>query len=122
MTKSRIELGQWGETLAYTELIRVGYKVVAQNYRCKLGEIDIIAEDGGVLVFIEIKTRYNVETSIVKEAVNIRKQHQISRVALNYMKDNDFMDRRARFDVVAISLKGNEPYIEIIENAFDFEI
>ena len=95
---------------------------MAQIYRCKLGEIDIIAEERGVLVFIEIKTRYNIETSIVKETVNISKQHQISRVALTHMKDNDFMDKRTRFDVVAISLKGNEPHIEIIKNAFDFEI
>jgi len=122
VTKSRIELGQIGEKLAYIELTRMGYKIVAQNYRCRMGEIDIIAEDGETLVFVEIKTRSKTETSVAKEAVNIRKQHQIAKVALAYMKNNDFMDKRARFDVVAISMKGSEPYIEIIKNAFDFEI
>lgn len=122
MTKSRIELGQIGEKLAYTELTRMGYKVLAQNYRCRIGEIDIIAEDGETLVFIETKTRNKTETSIAKEAVNIRKQHKIAKTALTYMKNNNLMEKRVRFDVVAISMKESEPHIEIIKNAFDFEI
>ena len=122
MTKSRIELGQMGEKLACIELTRMGYKIVTQNYRCKIGEIDVIAEDGETLVFIEIKTRNKAETSVVKEAVNIRKQRRIAKVALVYMKSKGCMDKRVRFDVVAISLKGNVSHIEIIKNAFDFEI
>ena len=122
MTKSRIKLGQIGEKLAHTELTRMGYKIVAQNYRCRIGEIDIIAEDEETLVFIEIKTRNNTETSVAKEAVNIRKQRRIAKVALTYMKNNDCMDKRVRFDVVAISLKERESHMEIIKNAFEFEI
>ena len=97
----------------------MGYQDILQNYRCRLGEIDLIARDGDTLVFLEIKTRRTGSTAYAKEAVNVRKRRQISKVALNYMKTNNCENTRARFDVVAISLVGSSPKIEVIKNAFD---
>lgn len=119
MTRARIELGKRGEDLAYKEIKRRGYKKIIRNYRCSLGEIDIIARDGDTLVFLEIKTRRAGNLAYAKEAVDERKKRQISKVALEYLKANGFNDMKARFDVVAVSLEGKEPEIEIIRNAFD---
>ena len=119
MTKERIDLGKIGEDLALRKVKRLGYKVVAKNYRCPLGEIDLIAKDRGCLVFVEIKTRKGRSVGYAKEAVDERKRRQISKVALAYMKSNDCMDVKARFDVIAINIMGDQKEIEIITNAFD---
>jgi putative endonuclease len=119
VTKERIALGSFGEDLASERLQDCGYRIVTTNYRCSFGEIDIIARDGDVLVFVEIKTRKNRSLRAVKEAVNSRKQRQISKVALAYMKANNLWGTRARFDVVAIRLLGGKREIEIIKDAFE---
>ena len=119
MTKERIDLGKIGEDLALRKVKRLGYKVVAKNYRCPLGEIDLIAKDRGCLVFVEIKTRKGRSVGYAKEAVDERKRRQISKVALAYMKSNDCMDVKARFDVIAINIMGDQKEIEVITNAFD---
>ena len=98
---------------------RLGYTCVARNYRCPLGEIDLIARDGSTLVFIEIKTRRNRPVSYAKESVNAGKRRRMSMVALAYMKSNGCGETKARFDVVAISLMGGVPKVELIRNAFD---
>lgn len=97
----------------------MGYKKIIRNYRCPLGEIDLIAEDKGTLVFIEIKTRRGRSIGYAKEAVDAKKKRQLSKVALAYMKSHDCFETRARFDVVAISLQGAKPRIEVIKNAFE---
>ena len=119
MTKERQDLGAWGETLALKEIKRLGYKCIARNYRCPLGEIDLIAKERGSLVFIEIKTRRGRSIGYAKEAITSRKKRQLSKVALAYMKSNNCCDAKSRFDVVAISLKGGKEEIEVIQNAFD---
>ena len=119
MTKERIELGKFGEELALRRIKRLGYKKIVRNFRCPLGEVDIIARDGDTLVFMEIKTRKGRSIDYAKEAVNERKKRQISKVALAYMKSMDCSDVRARFDVVAISLGRGKPEIEVIKNAFE---
>ena len=119
VTRDRLELGKKGENLALKTIRNMGYQDIVQNYRCRLGEIDLIARDGDTLVFLEIKTRRTGSTADAKEAVNARKRRQISKVALNYMKTNNCENTRARFDVVAISLVGSSPKIEVIKNAFD---
>ena len=98
---------------------RLGYTCIARNYRCPLGEIDLIAKDGDCLVFIEIKTRKDRSTSYAKEAITQRKKRQISKVALAYMKANNCSDMKSRFDVVAINLLNGKTEIEVIRNAFD---
>ncbi len=119
MTRERLELGKFGEELAYKKIKRLGYKKIIRNYRCPLGEVDLIATDGDTLVFIETKTRKGKSMGYAKEAVNARKRRQLSKVALSYMKANNCCDTKARFDVIAVNLKGDTPLIEVIKNAFD---
>lgn len=119
MTRERLELGQFGEDLAYKKIKRLGYKKIIRNYKCPLGEVDLIAKDGDTLVFIETKTRKGRSIGYAKEAVNAKKRRQLSKIALFYMKSNNCYDTKARFDVIAVSLKGGKPLIEVIKNAFD---
>jgi putative endonuclease len=119
LTRERLQLGELGEKLALKRIKRLGYKLVAKNYRCPLGEIDLIAKDGDCLVFIEIKTRRNSSTGNAKEALQQRKRRQISRVALYYMKANGCCDIEARFDVIAVNIRGGKEEIELIQDAFE---
>jgi len=119
MTKERISLGRFGEDLARERLKDLGYRILKTNYKCPIGEIDLVARDGDVLVFVEIKTRKNEFLGQVKEAVNSRKQTQLSKVALAYMKSNNLCGSKARFDVVAVALIDGRKEIEVIKNAFE---
>ncbi|MBC8458323.1 MAG: YraN family protein [Deltaproteobacteria bacterium] len=119
MTSKRLELGKFGEVLALKKIKLLGYKNIIRNYRCPLGEVDLIAKDGDTLAFIEIKTRKGKSIGYAKEAVNARKRRQLSKVALAYMKSNDCWGAKARFDVVAISIEKDKPQIEVIKNAFE---
>jgi putative endonuclease len=119
MTRERQALGAFGEDLALKEIERLGYTCITRNYRCPLGEIDLIAKEGDSLVFIEIKTRRGRTTGYAKEAITSRKKRQMSKVALAYMKSNDCCDVKSRFDVIVISLKADKEEIEVIQNAFD---
>ena len=119
MTRERLDLGKLGEELALKKIKSLGYKCITRNYRCALGEIDLIAKDGDTLVFIETKTRKGKSLGYAKEAINDRKKRQLSKVALLYMKANNCCDIRSRFDVVAINLIGDKEQIEVVRNAFD---
>lgn len=114
-----MDLGRWGEDLAVRKVKKLGYRCIARNYRCPLGEVDLIAKDGDTLVFVEIKTRRRRSLEYAKEAVNDRKRRQLSKVALAYMKTHGCAEARARFDVVVINLDGEEQEIEVVRNAFD---
>ncbi|MFC1869483.1 YraN family protein [Thermodesulfobacteriota bacterium] len=119
MTRERLDLGELGERLALKKIKRLGYKCITRNYRCPLGEIDIIARDDDCLVFIEIKTRKGRSIAYAKEAVDKRKMRQISKAALSYMKANNCCDVKSRFDVVAINIMGDKEEIEVITDAFE---
>ena len=119
MTRERLELGRLGEDLALKKIKKMGYRCLVRNYRCTLGEVDLVARDGDTLVFIEIKTRRGKSLEYAKEAVSMKKRRQLSKVALFYMRDHDCADVKSRFDVVAISLEGNRREIEVVKNAFD---
>ena len=119
MTRERLELGKWGENLAVKKIKGLGYKEIVRNYRCPLGEVDLIAREGDTLVFIEIKTRKDKSIGYAKEAVDARKRRQLSKVALAYMKSMECCDVKARFDVIAINLDRDKPQVEVIKNAFD---
>ena len=111
--------GGSGGALAVWYLKKNGYKILEQNYRTKLGEIDIIAKEKKTLVFVEVKTRKSVRYGNPKWAVTPKKQRNISMVALTYLKATKQSDARARFDVVAITSNQDEPQIEIVKNAFE---
>ena len=119
MTHRRQALGRTGEELAVGRLRALGYRVLERNYRCPLGEIDLVAEEAGSLVFVEIKTRIGGSTGEAKAAVDQRKQKRITRVARHYLKDRRRTGARARFDVVAVSLEGRQQRIEVVRNAFE---
>lgn len=120
MLNSRQRLGQIGEATVAKYLKNNGYKILIQNYRCKLGEIDIIARDGSVLVFIEVKTRSGLNYGSPAAAVDARKQRQISRTAQCYMAEQRIFDSPARFDVVSVLCDNtSHQNIDHISNAFD---
>ena len=124
MTFKKKELGAKGEEVAVSYLKSRGYRIVERNYRIRFGEIDIIAEQGDDLVFIEVKTRSGTLFGSPFESVTKQKQKQLSKVALEYISKQGFHDRPARFDVVGIELqKGSETFqdaaVEVLQNAFD---
>ena len=119
MLNKRQQFGKESEALAVRHLKKNGYKILEQNYRNKLGEIDIIAKDNGVLVFVEVKARKTIYYGDPKWAVTPKKQRKISMVALYYLKTKKQTQVKARFDVVALSLAKDNPRIEIIKNAFE---
>ncbi|MEW6609952.1 MAG: YraN family protein [bacterium] len=122
MSKQRIELGEKGEALALKHLKRHRYKILEQNYKTRSGEIDIIAKNQEVLAFIEVKTRRGEEFGLPQEAVDIRKQRQMGKVALEYLAKKNLQDIDCRFDIVAITWRPNQkPKIELIKDAFYLE-
>lgn len=104
-----------GEVFAKNFLEKNGYKVLATNYKNKIGEIDIIAQINNVLVFVEVKARESLKYGHPREAVNFYKQQKIRQVATAYLMQNKLYDKiNVRFDV--IDILGEK--ITHIENAF----
>jgi putative endonuclease len=122
MSLMRKHTGKKGEDLAADHLVDAGLKIIERNYRCPFGEIDIVAEEGKTLVFVEVKSRRSDAYGSPQTAVGREKQKKLSRIALHYLQENRLSHRPARFDVVAVKLlpSGNE--IELIRNAFDLTI
>ena len=114
-----IALGSLGESLARAAMEQQGYAIVATRYRTRVGEIDIVARDGGCLVFVEVKARRTVERGTPAEAVTPRKQRRIIAMARDFLARYQSDATSCRFDVVAILLTDGEPSIEIIRDAFD---
>ena len=119
MLNKRQQFGKDSESLAARHLQKNGYKILEQNYRNKLGEIDIIAKEKGALVFVEVKARKTHVFGNPKWAVTPNKQRKISMVALYYLKATKQTHVKARFDVVSLSLAKDYPQIEIVKNAFE---
>lgn len=112
-------LGRQGEAFAASYLKGLKYKILQTNYRCRCGEIDIIARDGKVLVFVEVKTRRGASYGPPQLSVTPFKQRQISKTALTYLLQNRLMDENARFDVIALVFRNDEPDVTHIKDAFD---
>jgi putative endonuclease len=119
MVGRHIQFGKQGEEIAARHLKKRGYKILVQNYRNKVGEIDIVARDGDTIVFVEVKTRRNDHFGNPKWAVTFQKQRKISMVALSYLKEFRLGDQKARFDVVTVLENQEKPAVEIIKNAFE---
>lgn len=117
---SNQQVGEAGEELAVALLSAKGYRIIERNFRCKGGEVDIVARDGSTLVFVEVKTRRDLSYGPPQLAVTPFKQRQISKAALTWLARAKKPDAAARFDVVAITLlAGASPQVEHIVNAFD---
>lgn len=115
------ELGKRGEEVAVRFLKKNGYRILGRNYVCKMGEMDIIAKEKDTMVFVEVKTRTSTTFGPPQLAVNPTKQMQLSKVALNFLKEKQLEDAKARFDVVAILLRPKGEEIELIKDAFDLK-
>ncbi|MCJ7547147.1 MAG: YraN family protein [Deltaproteobacteria bacterium] len=119
MEDTRKALGSRGEDLAVQYLKKRGFKVIERNYRCSVGEIDLIAREKNTLVFVEIKARSSFEYGLPQDAVDRFKQKKLIEVARSYMAEHHLKDDIiARFDVVAIHLTPTGPAIELIKDAF----
>jgi len=115
----RKTLGARGEEIAVAYLKKQKYRIIETNFRCRCGEVDIIARDGKTLVFVEVKTRRTASYGLPQLAVTPFKQRQISKAALTYLSKNRLMEENARFDVVSIFLLDTSPAVDHIKNAFD---
>ena len=116
-------LGELGESLARVMLEEKGFVIVLQNYRCKIGEIDIICEKEKLLVFCEVKSRKSFTFGIPAESVNVKKIRHIRRVASWYLSQKMcinklYNDYDMRFDVIEVVFVGGEYELNHIENAF----
>lgn len=114
----RQDLGILGEKRAVDTLRARGYSIVATRHRSRHGEIDIIAEDGRCIVFVEVKLRTTGLFGEAFEAVPRWKQRRIISVALDYLARNQLLDRPVRFDIAAVDERAGELTVEIIEDAF----
>ncbi len=115
----RDALGDRGENLAARYLRNRGYKIIARNFRCDMGEIDIVARDGKTLVFVEVKTRA-YDDPAPEEQVNTAKQHQITKAAKLYLSRYGIPQPPSRFDVVGIVWpNGRDPVIRHTPHAFE---
>ena len=112
----RHETGRVGEEVACDYVKKLGYEIIEKNYRNKMGEIDIIAKDKNEIVFIEVKSRSNINYGYPCEAVNYKKKRKITNVAKYYILDNSLEDISVRFDVIEIYLTDKK--INHIVNAF----
>ncbi len=109
--------GTYGEDLACKELEKNGYVILKRNFRYRNGEIDIIAEKDGIIIFVEVKLRTSTEKGMPCEAVDIKKQKKIINTALMYIQQNNLSDNSFRFDVIEI-LALDTVMIRHIKNAF----
>ena len=116
----KITTGKEGEKIAAAYLKINGYRIIEINFRCPIGEIDIVAKEKNDLVFVEVKTRKSIVLGYPEQAVGIRKQKKMSQLALWYMQKRKIADTNVRFDVVAITLISDNNEVRLIKNAFDF--
>ena len=113
------EKGQEGERIAVRFLERRGFRILERNYRNRLGEIDIVAEDKGVLVFVEVRTLTESARHAPEETIQWKKKQRLSRTALVYVQHKGLEDLPARFDVVAVTFAQGRSTVRHIPDAFE---
>ncbi len=112
-------LGDRGEKIALDFLKQAGFRIIQTNYVCPIGEIDIIAADGDVLVFVEVKTRRSDVENDPEESVNWHKRRKLTQVARHFIAHKNAHNMTARFDVVAIVMpESGKPVITHFVEAF----
>ncbi|MCL2203647.1 MAG: YraN family protein [Defluviitaleaceae bacterium] len=118
MPPNKHAAGMEGQQQAEDFLCKKGLRIRARNYRAKTGEIDLIANDGETIIFIEVKARTSLKYGHPREAVTPAKQQRIMRTAQHYIALHRLHNNALRFDVVEIIVAQGEIHIEHIENAF----
>ena len=119
MKPSTHQVGRQNEAVAAKYLKRKGYRILDQNCRTSLGEIDIVARFNQVTVFVEVKSRRSNRYGKARYAITPTKQIRLSRAALMWLKSKGQLQSRARFDVVTVDDTEEGPQIELIQNAFE---
>ena len=117
----RREVGIIGERIGCSFLEENGYSVVETNYRCPEGEIDVIARQPDLLVFVEVRTRRGISTGTPEESITPLKKQRLVAVAEHYGQHREGLPEARRIDVMAIQMEydGRVSRIELIENAVD---
>lgn len=118
MTELRHAVGKAGEEAAVQYLCQHGYRILERNYRCRFGEIDLIARDGRMLAFVEVKTRRSQKYGPAAAAVTLEKQRHLIKASQTYLIQRKKTDAFCRFDVVTIEMDAQPPHIELIKDAF----
>jgi len=118
---NRQEIGKLGENLARTFLKKRGYRIRETNFRCREGEIDIIAQQGDCLVFVEVRAKSSLDFGTPEESITPSKKEKLIASALTYISTHQNLPSLWRIDVVALELndKGKAKRIELIENAIE---
>ena len=120
MTRERLDLGRRAEAAAEHHLRALGHEVVARNFRCAAGEIDLVTRIGDRLVFVEVRSRRGDRYGSGADSVDRRKQRRLCRVAALFLVEQGLWERCwTRFDVVGVDWRDGEPVVEHVENAFD---
>jgi len=107
-----------GEDIAVRYLEQKKYEILCRNYRFGHGEIDIIANDNGIIVFVEVKTRKSLNFGKPEDSVTPKKRDQLRKIAEGYLFEHNIEDSECRFDVIAIEIKNHNYAICHFENAF----
>lgn len=100
-------------------LVASGYEILARNYRCPVGEVDVVAKDGDTVVFVEVRSLLGGDYGDPLSTVTKRKQRRVAKAALHYLTCHDLLDRPARFDVAAVKVSPEGFDIELVKDAFD---
>jgi putative endonuclease len=113
--------GSRSERAAARFLKKLGYRILARNFSCPLGELDVIALDQDTIVFVEVRSTEDEGVEKTAASVNDEKQRRLTRMALLYLQQKRLLDRAARFDVLVVSWPAaqREPVIEHHKNAFE---
>lgn len=113
------KLGQRGEEIATTYLQRQGYLILARNWRCSAGELDIVAREGETLAFVEVRARRGNRFGTAEESITPAKQAKLVELAQIYLQEKGTTDQDWRIDVVAVDLdqRGNAKRLNLIRNA-----
>jgi putative endonuclease len=114
-------LGKEAEDLVCGELTARGYAILARRFRTQLGEIDIVAEEAGTLVFVEVRARAGEDYGSAEDSITARKEWRMTRMAEAYLFDRRLneADVACRFDVVTVDVSGGQPVVTIYQSAFD---
>jgi len=120
---NRQQVGKLGEKLAREFLEKRGYRTLETGFRCPNGEIDIVAQEKDCLVFVEVRTKSNLEFGTPEESVNRRKKQKLIATAMIYINSHHNLPASWRIDVVAIEInsKGDVKRLDLIENAIGQE-
>lgn len=116
---TRAELGRSGEAVAEAYLRARRFRIVARNYRCRAGEIDLVARDGEAVVFVEVRSRRGANAGTGLESVTGAKQARVALVAQHYLSRHGLGEAPSRFDVVGIDFATDPPVVDHVRGAFE---